>query len=409
MLNIMSLAYQGAGANQLTIQKGDSPEERRKHIFRLYVEQMFRRKGPTSLAFPREKSIGWLSWLAGKMREHSQSVFLVEGLQPSWLGTRAQRVAYGTVPALSLALIFGMSSALIGWLFSGLISGLGFGLEFGLSLAVGVGLGCWSKSPLRNGVMSGLIAGLILGLILGLIGSGGLRVEWNGLLLFTLTLGLIARLGIGSLKHVTIVETISWKWNQFWKRTIPGAVFGLILAILGLIKLINGGGQRIELSWLVASLIYGLIGGLVSGLIGGFTDRAKPGKVSPNQGIKLSRKNSLAVFLVTLLTFGLIFGLIGAFASGYGQMFGLIVFGLIFALIVGLNRGGSAVIKHYALRLILWLSGYTPLNFVKFLDYCAKLILLKKVGGGYIFIHRMLLEYFADLPAIERSGESKRT
>jgi hypothetical protein len=62
----------------------------------------------------------------------------------------------------------------------------------------------------------------------------------------------------------------------------------------------------------------------------------------------------------------------------------------------------------YALRLILWLNAYTPLNFIKFLDHCAKLILLKKVGGGYIFIHRMLLEYFADLPTIEKSGKTKR-
>ena len=67
------------------------------------------------------------------------------------------------------------------------------------------------------------------------------------------------------------------------------------------------------------------------------------------------------------------------------------------------------MIKHYALRLILWLNGYTPFNFIKFLDHCAKLILLKKVGGGYIFIHRMLLDYFADLPTIEKSAESKRT
>ena len=108
MLSIMSLACQGAGGNELARQKGDSPEERRKQIFRLYVEQMFQRKGTTSLVFPKEKIIGWLSWLAGKMREHSQSVFLVEGLQPSWLGTRAKRVAYGTVVALSLGLIFGL-------------------------------------------------------------------------------------------------------------------------------------------------------------------------------------------------------------------------------------------------------------------------------------------------------------
>jgi hypothetical protein len=59
MLNIMSLAFQGAGTSELTTQKGDSPEERRKQIFRLYVEQMFRRKGTTSLVFPKEKIIHW--------------------------------------------------------------------------------------------------------------------------------------------------------------------------------------------------------------------------------------------------------------------------------------------------------------------------------------------------------------
>ena len=78
MLSIMSLACQGAGGDELARQKGDSPEERRKQIFGLYVEQMFQRKGMTSLVFPKEKIIGWLSWLARKMREHSQSVFLVE-------------------------------------------------------------------------------------------------------------------------------------------------------------------------------------------------------------------------------------------------------------------------------------------------------------------------------------------
>jgi hypothetical protein len=32
------------------------------------------------------------------------------------------------------------------------------------------------------------------------------------------------------------------------------------------------------------------------------------------------------------------------------------------------------------------------------------LILLKKVGGGYIFIHRMLLEYFAEM-APDKTGK----
>ena len=66
------------------------------------------------------------------------------------------------------------------------------------------------------------------------------------------------------------------------------------------------------------------------------------------------------------------------------------------------------MIKHYALRLTLWLNGYTPFKFVDFLDHCAKLILLKKVGGGYIFIHRMLLEYFAELTPQSTKGKSAK-
>jgi hypothetical protein len=397
MLSVMSLAYQGAGGDEFASQKAASPEKRRKQIFGIYVERMFQRKGMTSLPFPKEKTIGWLSWLAGKMREHSQSVFLVEGLQPSWLGTRARRVAYGSVLALSLALISGLRSGLIG----GLSDGLG-----GRLTVVGVVLGCWSPFPLKNGVISGSIAGLILGL--GGWLSGELRSELSDkllcLLLLSLTFGVIGGLGIGSLEHVTLVETISWKWNQFWKRTIPGSIVGLIFGLIfSLGVALRLGGPMFELSWLIVGLIFGLVGALVGGSIGGFTDRAKPGKVSPNQGIKLSWENSLAVFLVTLLLSGLIFGLIFGliyvvcgFRSGEELISGL-TFGLILALIGGLNRGGSAVIKHCALRLILWLKGYTSLKFIKFLDHCARLILLKKVGGGYIFIHRMLLEYFAEL------------
>jgi hypothetical protein len=38
-----------------------------------------------------------------------------------------------------------------------------------------------------------------------------------------------------------------------------------------------------------------------------------------------------------------------------------------------------------------------PWNYSRFLDYAAEHILLRKVGGGYLFVHRLLLEYFASL------------
>ena len=71
--------------------------------------------------------------------------------------------------------------------------------------------------------------------------------------------------------------------------------------------------------------------------------------------------------------------------------------GLVLVLIGGLLYGGLACLQHIVLRLILWRSGAIPWNYVRFLDYCADRIFLRKVGGGYIFIHRMLMEYFASL------------
>jgi hypothetical protein len=47
-------------------------------------------------------------------------------------------------------------------------------------------------------------------------------------------------------------------------------------------------------------------------------------------------------------------------------------------LIVGLNRAGSAVIKHYALRLVLWRKGYTPFRFTKFLALKSEHVRISK-------------------------------
>ncbi len=36
-----------------------------------------------------------------------------------------------------------------------------------------------------------------------------------------------------------------------------------------------------------------------------------------------------------------------------------------------------------------------PRRYVRFLNYGVRLIFLKRVGSGYIFIHRLFLEHFA--------------
>jgi hypothetical protein len=44
---------------------------------------------------------------------------------------------------------------------------------------------------------------------------------------------------------------------------------------------------------------------------------------------------------------------------------------------------------------LLYLANKIPWNKFAFLDYATERIFLRRVGEGYIFIHRMLMEHFA--------------
>ncbi len=75
-------------------------------------------------------------------------------------------------------------------------------------------------------------------------------------------------------------------------------------------------------------------------------------------------------------------------------VFGLLHF-LAYGLLAALVYGGYAVLSHYALRFVLWWCEAMPLRYVRFLDESADRILLRRVGGGYSFVHRLLLDWFA--------------
>ncbi len=109
-------------------------------------------------------------------------------------------------------------------------------------------------------------------------------------------------------------------------------------------------------------MVGGLVGGLGVGSVGGL-------------GVELVGR------LVSILGVWLVGGLVGGLSVG---------------LVIGLQYGGAAVVKHVVLRRLLTQAGVAPLNYAEFLDYCASCYLMRRVGGGYIFRHRMLMEYFAE-------------
>jgi hypothetical protein len=53
------------------------------------------------------------------------------------------------------------------------------------------------------------------------------------------------------------------------------------------------------------------------------------------------------------------------------------------------TTGGLFALRRFILRLVIWIKQSGPLNYVRFLDYAAGRLFLRKVGGGYIFVHRM--------------------
>ena len=167
------------------------------------------------------------------------------------------------------------------------------------------------------------------------------------------------------------------------------------------------------LGWLGGGLLFVLFIGLLGGLLYGLSSRQLPERrtLSPNEGIRRSVKNGLVGGLSVLLFFGLPVGLSGGLSGRLvggllgGLFFGL--FGLGGVLFVGLQLGLggvlfvglAAAVQHYILRFWLWQAKCTPApwRYVAFLDDVVEQLLLRKVGGGFIFRHRLLQDYFASL------------
>jgi hypothetical protein len=73
------------------------------------------------------------------------------------------------------------------------------------------------------------------------------------------------------------------------------------------------------------------------------------------------------------------------------------IFGIGIGLFISQFLGGAILTKHFNLRVLLFFSGKFPWNYAKFLDYTTDCILLQKIGGSYLFGHRLLLEHFSQI------------
>ncbi len=221
--------------------------------------------------------------------------------------------------------------------------------------------------------------------------------------------GLLSSLLSGQARGISLTDKLVWSWRSlrqslFMKKHLGKSLLVMVFVVLlyGLslwpISAIYGESSGVS-DWLDYGLAAGVSLGLSSwvwlGLFEGVSSETigDQHRVVSNQGIRRSARHGLVLGLISAGIAWLVTGLI---AAGYGWT-GWLITALCVGLLAGLLNGGLAALRHYLVRFLLWRTHRWPWALVPVLDEAAERILLRKVGGGYVFVHRLLLDYFANL------------
>jgi hypothetical protein len=305
--------------------------------------------------FGPQQTVRWLQWLAAALRRHNVSVFYLEWMQPDWLPTRMQQrlvtigvaVAVGLVAGLlATVALLAVSADLIGTavIFGAIVGSVACLAAYGPKIRPAEHLR-WSFQSMRAALRRWVPRSLFVGAMLGA--------------------GIWVLSGRPSL-------------NIFPAELPPGFIQFVSFA-----------------SYLLEGAGYAALVGVLVGLLGGVTPHLTAEPVLPDHGVRRSRRNAVTAgaavalgsqsLVMLLLPFPLLVEVVLGFLAA-----------LFFGIPVALLMGGRAYLQSMALRALLVRNGYAPRRYVKFLDEAATRHLLRKVGGGYIFVHRLLLDYLAD-------------
>ena len=428
-----------------------------KPLLNSYVDRMFD-PFPAVSGFDdytRKQTETWLNWLATKMAQNNLRIFMPEMFQIEWLPTKRLRNIYSVliffvvwIPylisgywfyAAMLDFFYGpdtwekyitfiteniryLDYSYFNWL-------LGWPL-WGITAATTVWLFLKKEYRIINPVILGTVVCTFFGYAIGVHGFSP-EAGIIGGVVFGISVGLIfwsyerqykSESAHNSMR-IRTVELRTWDKKRALRGGILGAGLGLVaLALVSVGVAYNNlqsflreyaGTPISEITFrqfyveiwfpdnlkfifsmgiaLVMSLSFAAV--LVYGLL---TSEFKVSKLSePNEGIKKSGRTGLLLGLITTIVIGISFS-VPALANGGDIDFG-VSFGLQFGFALALLFGGFSFFQHYILRMLLGKSKVFPFSCIGFLEYCVRLKILQRVGGGYQFIHSVLQEYFEQL------------
>ncbi len=223
-------------------------------------------------------------------------------------------------------------------------------------------------------------------------------------------------------KPIVSLEAMGWSWSSFLGGLQANFILSCVLASISgaALAIFTGDSARV-----LAVFVFVLItSALYWGVAGGLQPKKMIDPSSrPNHGIHQSAK----VIATKLVFISLLYAVVGAFAGillarangmsisifppGLVPLLGsplaaIVGSGVVFGC-MGLGCGWiltdpHMILGHLSLRFLLARSSRAPLNLVRFLDFCEERLILKRVGGSYVFFHRLLLDYYAALPVLSR-------
>ena len=395
MLSLLLQALTVTASNPLD---GSTPQDINHHyVLEFYSERMVSRLVATS-QYSKAQVLQWLTSLATEMTKSSRSIFLIESLQPSclktpllqilyWMGVKSLVVApWG---AMHVGLLTGQQGYDLMISSTRNLYGMAFGFLGGLIYGVLGGILAYTVTDKTNKFLGRCLNGLLLGSIYGPAFAWA-HHGWTFGLAYAFIYSIVGFL-IYDLLHadhaVESVENIRFSWRQSSKVSIWGILIGLAFYI----------GTPNDL---LPSMAFGFMIAFTFG----FENKDVVGMTAyPNQGLINSATNCARLFFtIGSLTSIVLATLIVVDAHQNPMQHAdytiyVILNGLYFGAfssLIGGQGAGIICIKHLVLRILIYISQGGPWNYAKFLDQSANFLLLKKVGGGYVFVHRLLLEYF---------------
>jgi len=438
----------GGGSDALPAAGGFSSADRRERVFRTYVRRMFEEKREAAPQPPEQETLRFLGFLARMSESHGQTEFFASDLQPTWLPLPAERWRYAFLSRQFMGLVIGVLFFATLELYPGLIEHgkyhphwAWFDSVWGDVISMillcvpgaalraafihrrfgdarsGVGGGVGRKVSALAWFICGASAGALVGWVQVTLEGAPMDEAVESLLLFVIAFGLLCTGGHRGAGDVRRPEMLIWSRTHA-VRGLKWALAGPVITIIAAADSIGWLRENFEQVWQVLLVITATFS-LGTAVIGAVWNGIRPGlgetKMRPIQGMALAGRNAgltAAVSGVVALTMTMGYVVIeNAVLTGRIPLSGIsalrapvsfsealrnsLPIAILLALAALLWNGSLDLIKHYTLRRVLHRGRHLPWQLRSFLDYSVRLLFLRRIGGGYLFVHRYLREHFA--------------